>query len=237
MAAPTSEYHPFDSVRLLSNSVICLDLGGKTELSPAKQVATSLRQEILQTEQPSPESLIIFHLVNGHTSPHLAAIDLLITITQAHKPSELLTIITTDLASVVTEYPTLHPQLIALVSAIYSLSSSTPQRSAFLSSLSSSLGDLTQANYGNLFENNQDGSDLVRDHVTTHGFYARLLDAVGHVQIPNERISGLDDALFILRNSLEAEETVHGNSNIDIPAAAMYMIHAGNILFKESQKG
>lgn len=123
------------------------------------------------------------------------------------------------------------------MSAIYSLSSSTPQRSAFLSSLSSSLGDLTQANYGNLFKNNQDGSDLVRDHVTAHAFYARLLGAVGHVQTPNERISGLDDALFILSNSLEAKETVHGNSNIDIPAAAMYTIHAGNVLFEESQKG
>lgn len=212
----------------------CLDLKDN-EPSLPDQVSSALRKEILQDDQPSAESLIIFRLVNGYLSPHVAAIDLLATIAEAQDVSKLLITITTEIASLGIDYPTLHPNLIALISAIYDLPSLTSQRSEFLSSLSSSLGDLTQANYGHLFEDKSPG--LIRDHMIANALYARLLNVVGHVQVPQERIFGLDDALFILSGALENEATAHEDPNIDVPTAAMYMIHAGKVFFEESKKG
>ena len=199
------------------------------------QVSLLLRAEILlEDDQPSAESLIIFHLVNGHISPHKAAIDLLAAIARIQDHSKLLLNIVIELASLIEEYPVLHPHLIALISAVYHLPSSTPQRSEFLGSFSQNLGDCTQANYGNLFDNQS--SNLILEHEAINGFYARLLNAVGNWPSPEEVIVGLDDALFIVSGAMENEPTVHENPDIDVHPAAMYMIHASKLFFEESKK-
>ena len=142
---------------------------------------------------------------------------------------------THELASLAADYPVLHPHLIALISAIYRLPSSTSRRTEFLGSFSQNLGDSTQANYGHLFENNW--PYLKANHEAINGFYARLLNAVGDWQIPEEVITGLYDALFIVSGAIEDEPTAHENPDIDVPAAAMYMIHASTLFFEESKKG
>lgn len=198
------------------------------------QVSLLLRKDILGHNQPSVESLIIFRLVNGHISPHRAAIGLLATIARIQAPSKLLLEIAIELASLVAKYPVLHPHLIALISAIYRLPSSTSQRSEFLSSFSQNLGDFAEGSYGNLFDNKS--PDLITEHEAINGFYARLLNAVGDWQIPEEVIADLHDALFIVSGAMENEPTVHGNPDIDVPSAAMYMIHASKFFFEESKR-
>lgn len=211
---------------------------GSNEISLPNQVSIALRKDILHTDQPSPESLILFHLINGHTSPHLAAIDLLATVAQAHDPMSL-SLLTREIAARAMEYLTLHPQFIALISAVYSLPLSTPQRLEFLGSLSTSIGDLTYMYYEGLYETvppHQNLSVITRHYIALNAFYARLLSAVGEVQVPQEVIQGLKDALFVISGALENEKTAHNYPNVDVPTAAMYMIHAEKLFFEESMK-
>lgn len=94
-------------------------------------------------------------------------------------------------------------------------------------------------NYANLYETvppRENLSDIKRDHIALNAFYARLLGAVGEVQVPQEVIQGLNDALFLISGALEDEKTAHNYPNVDVPTAAMYMIHAEKLFFEESMK-
>lgn len=51
------------------------------------------------------------------------------------------------------------------------------------------------------------------------------------------RITGLDDALFILSAALEDHPDSHRTPVIDIPAAAQYVIHCGDVFFEVCIKG
>lgn len=50
-------------------------------------------------------------------------------------------------------------------------------------------------------------------------------------------VVGLDDALFILSTALEDHPESHHSPDIDIPAAAQYVTHAGSVLFEACMKG
>ena len=90
------------------------------------------------------------------------------------------------------------------------------------------VADTTRANYGVLFEESRRDQDLISDHVHLNRFLARLL-----FLNPEERISDIDDALFILATAFEGHPDSHNAPEIDIPAAAQYMIHAGELFHKE----
>ena len=110
-------------------------------------------------------------------------------------------------------------------------------RSRFNAGFATSIGDITQSNYGLLFEASKRNQSLIRDHIQIHGFLSRLLSALGGLEDPKGRLTAFSDALFILSTSLEEHPDSHNLPDVDVPAAAQYMIHAGTILFEECKKG
>jgi len=138
------------------------------------------------------------------------------------------------------EYPFLQPQLVSLVACIMQsppLSFSAERRSEFVLEMVVTIGDTTQSNYGNIFDERHRTPDLISDHIHLNRFIARLLSALGDVENPGERITGLDDALFILSTGLEDNSESHNLPDVDIPASAQYMIHAGELFFEACKRG
>ena len=114
----------------------------------------------------------------------------------------------------------------------------TPEmRSYFVSAMATTIGDVTQSNYGVLFEKRHRTADLISDHIHLNRYIARLLFALGNPKDPGESITGLSDAFFILCTSLEDHADSHDLPNVDTQAAAQYMIHAGEIFFEACEKG
>lgn len=105
-----------------------------------------------------------------------------------------------------------------------------------MSNIAVTIGDTTQSNFGLLFEERRRTLELIIDHIHLNRFIARLLSALGDVENPGETITGLDDALFILSAGLEENPDSHKLPDVDIPAAAQYMIHAGEVFFEGCKK-
>ena len=99
------------------------------------------------------------------------------------------------------------------------------------------IGDAAQSNYGVLSEERHRTPDLISDHIHLNRFLARLLLALDKPEGPGDHITGLDDALFILSTSLEEHADSHDLPNVNIHAAAQYMIHAGELFFEACEKG
>lgn len=98
------------------------------------------------------------------------------------------------------------------------------------------IGDTTQSNYGNIFDERHRTSNVISDHIHLNRFIARLL-ALTDIENPGEGITGLDDALFILSTGLEGNSNSHDLPDVDIPAVAQYMVHAGELFFEACKKG
>lgn len=60
---------------------------------------------------------------------------------------------------------------------------------------------------------------------------------LGEERVEKTGITGLDDALFVLRAALEDHPDSHRTPGIDIPAAAQHVIHCGNVLSEVCIKG
>jgi len=60
---------------------------------------------------------------------------------------------------------------------------------------------------------------------------------LGEERVEKTGIAGLDDALFILSAALEDHPDSHRTPGVDIPAAAQYVIHCGDVLFEVCIKG
>ena len=103
--------------------------------------------------------------------------------------------------------------------------------------MATTIGDAAQSNYGVLSEERHRTPDLISDHIHLNRFLARLLLALDNPEGPGDHITGLDDALFILSTSLEEHADSHDLPNVDIHAAAQYMIHAGELFFEACEKG
>jgi len=92
--------------------------------------------------------------------------------------------------------------------------------------------DAMQANQGRLFEENRETKELIGDFINLSCFVARLLFVLGIEMAGEGDVAGLPDARFILGTALEDYPEFHRSPNIDIPATAQYVIHAGNVLFE-----
>ena len=110
------------------------------------------------------------------------------------------------------------------------------ERSIFVSEMATAIGDTAQSNYGDLFEERQCTRNLISDHIHLNRFLARLLSALNGTGNEQERIMELDDALLILSTGLEGHAESHDLPDVDIPAAAQYVIHAGEVFFEECKK-
>lgn len=208
--------------------------------------ARELRKNMLKIKQSSPESWIIFRLFQRQISPHRAAVDLLAEIAQDRGPGHVLVRIAADLADHAICHPYLRSILMELISALHSFSSDTPHRWDFLFLFSLALGQIMTYGHEDLFNNDwsqDDLFDLKRDYISASAFCADVLNVVKHVRVGQEKTTSLDDAFDILRFAVEEEPSSprkpvrHKNPDIDISAAATYMIHAGKVFFEASKRG
>ena len=201
-----------------------------------------LRRAIFEDDDRDPLSTILYELIYGNTTPTLAAADILTT---AHKGQDIeycFSGFAAQSLSLASDYPFLQPRLVDLIASIMqSKSASFPleTRIGFVKEFATAIGDTTQSNYGLLFEEEKrhQKPGLVSEHINVNGFIARLLSALGEPREPKEGLTHLNDALFILSTALEDHASSHKLPDIDIPAAAQYMIHAGELIFDECDKG
>ena len=197
---------------------------------------------IFGDDESDPLNILLYDLVSCNTTSALAATDFL---TIAHESQDLescfsdLTVQTTSLAS---EYPSLHIYLVDLIGSImHSKPANFPSamRASFIKVFSIGLGDLTQSNYGHLYEAEQRrrNTRLGEEHIYLNRFIARLLSALGEPEEPKEGLTHVQDALFIVSTALEDHAASHKVPDVDVPAAAQYLIHSGKLVFGECKKG
>ena len=202
-------------------------------MSLRSSINNGLRQAIFEDVEENPTATLLYDLIYGNTTASLTKAEV-IAITHKYKDTEsFLPELSTQIIFLASEYSFLNPQLISLVECIlHSKPSDLPNqiRPDFISAMSTTLSDTTRANYGNLFEERHRTPDLIRDHINLNRFIARLLSAVAGTD--GEDITGIDDALFILVVGLEGHADSHNFPDVDVPVAAQYVIHAGDLLFE-----
>lgn len=79
------------------------------------------------------------------------------------------------------------------------------------------ISDTTESNYGHLCDENQRTEDLIDDHISLHRILTRLL--------PLGALVGIDDAMYVLCVGFEGYIHSHEVPDIDVPAAAQYVVH------------
>lgn len=183
---------------------------------------------------------LLYDLIYGKTTPVIAAAEIMDFARANPDTQPYLENFSMQVLSLACNYPFLQPQLVSLVVSIMQIppaSSPDEVRSCFKKSFATLMGDWASSNYGHLFDNSKHTPGLIRDHIHLHRFIARLLSSLGENENPEHRLTGLNDALFILSTSLEDHSDSHDLPDVDVPAAAQYMIHAGELFFEESNKG
>lgn len=183
---------------------------------------------------------LLYDLIYGKTTPAIAAAEIM-GFSRANEDTQpYLENFSMQILSLACNYPFLQSQLVCLVVSIMQIPPASPLdevRSCFKKSFATLMGDCASSNYGYLFDNSNDSPGLIRDHIHLHRFIARLMSFLGENENPEHRLTGLNDALFILSTSLEDHPDSHDLPDVDVPAAAQYMIHAGELFFEESNKG
>ena len=209
--------------------------------SPNDTLSSAIRRVICGDDASDPLNALLYNLIEGNTPPALAAADLLTTARKSPDIESYFSHLTAQIISLASQYPLFHPDFVSLIASImYSAADfSFEIRASFVKVFSTGIGDLTQSNYGHLFEAEQRCRNprLGEEHINLNRFIARLLSALGEPRKPGEGVTQVQDALFILSTALEDHASSHKLPNVDIPAAAQYMIHAGGVVFSQCEKG
>jgi hypothetical protein len=194
------------------------------------KVNSNLRQAILEGSEDDPVTRLLYSVVYGYTSTTLATEEMLSSNTNTKDLNTYLSRLSIQALFLASEYPFLQPQLVDLINTILS-NPSFPEESKdqFSSGMITDISDTTKSNYGHLFDEKQRTKDLIDDHINLHRFLARLLPLGGLVEI--------DDAMYMLCVGLEDYSHSHKAPDIDVPAAAQYVIHAAAPIFDACVKG
>lgn len=155
---------------------------------------------------------------------------MLSSITNTKDLSTYLSSLSIQVLFLTSEYPFLQPQLVDLINSILS-NPSFPEESKdhFSSEMRTDISDTTKSNYGHLCNEKQRTKDFIDDLINLQRFLARLLPLGGLVEI--------DDAMYMLCMGLEEYSHSHEAPDIDVPAAAQYVIHAAVPIFDACVKG
>jgi len=194
------------------------------------KVNSNLRQAILEISEDDPVRRLLYSVVYGYTSTTLATKEMLSSITNTKDLDTYLSSLSLQALFLASEYPFLQPQLVDLINTILS-NPSFPEESKdqFSSEMMTAISDTARSNYGHLFDKKNRTKDLIDDHINLHRFLARLLPLGGLVD--------LDDAMYMLCVGLEDYSDSHKAPDIDVPAAAQYVIHAAAPIFDACVKG
>ena len=210
--------------------------------SPHEIFNSAIHRVICGDDANDPLNALLYDLIDGNTTPALAAADLLTTARESPDLESCFSDLTVQTISLASEYPSLHLHLVGLIASI--MQSAPPSfpsemRASFVKEFSTGIGDVTQSNYGLLFEEKQRRRNprFGEEHIYLNRFIARLLSTLGEPGEPTEGVTQVQDAVFILSTALEDHASSHRLPDVDVPAAAQYMIHAGELVFDECQKG
>lgn len=217
-----------------------IGLSSKSEEALIEEINNGLQKAIHDDSDIEDANAVLHDLIYGRTTPVIAAAEIIGFARVNQDPNFYLESLSTQILTVACNYPFLQPQLVSLVVTITQLPpDSLPDelRSDWENSFATSLGDQRSSNYGHLFNDSHRDQALIHDHIHLSRFEARLLSALGENENPKHRLTGLSDALFILSTSLEDHSDSHHLPDVDVPAAAQYMIHAGELFFDECNKG
>lgn len=213
---------------------------GSSEEALIDQINNGFLKTIRENGDFKDANTLLYDLIYGKTTPVIAAADFMGFARANQDTQPYLENLSMQVLSLACNYPFLQPQLVCLVvSIMHSPPASSPDevRSCFKNSFATLMGDWASSNYGQLFDTSKHSPGLIRDHIHLNRFIARLLSSLGESKNPEHRLTGLNDALFILSTSLEDHSDSHDLPDVDVPAAAQYMIHAGEFFFEESNKG
>ena len=205
-------------------------------------VNNGLCRAIFGNDEKDPLNILLYDLFHGSTTPTLAAAEFLTIARDSQDTESCCSDLAAQTISLASEYPFLQPHLVSLIASIMqSAPASFPSemRICFVKEYATAIGDTTQSSYGMLFEEEQRRRrpSLVQEHLNLNRFIARLLSALGEPREPKEGLTHVNDALFILSTALEGHASSHQLPDVDVPAAAQYMIHAGELIFNECKNG
>jgi len=178
-------------------------------------------------EFTTPDVNILYDLTINSISPQLAAEELVQFALQEADTKLAFLDLSTQTLSLACESPYAHLQLAALIRSITENAGDdipSKVREQFRSTFATALGDHAQSEFAQLQERKElQESDQAAEYAHLNGFIAHLLATLKR-QGP-ERITGLDDALFIISSVLEEDPP-----KADVRDAAPYFLHAIDVL-------
>lgn len=215
---------------------IVLGSSSSSEEDLIYQINNGLLKAIRDDGDFKDANTLLYDLIYGKTIPVIAVAEIMGFARANQETQDYLEDFSTQVLSLACNYPFPQPQLVCLIESILQIppaSTLDEARSCFQESFATLMGDCASSNYGHLFDDSKKSLGLIRDHIHLNRFTARLLSSLGENENPEHRYTGLNDALFILSTSLEDHSDSHHSPNVDIPAAAQYMIHVGKLFFEE----
>ena len=235
--------HSYNQLQQRSLTQCCTDTTRPNTTESLHEIVNNgLRRAIFEDDEQDPLNTLLYDLIHGSTTPTLAAAEFLTVARDSQDTEYCYSDLAAQTISLASDYPFLQSHLVGLiVSIMQSAPASFPSemRICFVKEYTTTIGDTTQSNYGMLFEEAQRRRrpSLVQEHVNLNRFIARLLSALGEPREPKGGLTQVNDALFILSTALEGHASSHQLLDVDIPAAAQYMIHAGELILNECKNG
>ncbi|KAI9666518.1 MAG: hypothetical protein M1821_004454 [Bathelium mastoideum] len=169
---------------------------------------------------------LLYNLCLGLSPPELVAEDFIVLANTSSDTVAIVSNLGYSILSLACDYAFLQPQLVDLIRTMLPASPSEI-RIQFIQEFSKITGDYAHSNHALLFESRNRTSSRIQDYIHLHRFFARLLGA-----IPNEGPVRIEDAFYIVSIALEDHSESHEAPDIDISAAAQYMIWAAKVFLE-----
>lgn len=198
--------------------------------------SADINRALIQAIGSNRQDEMLCKLVFGAITADWAAETILSDLKGVSTQTQMTDLCTTIL-SLACEFPFFHHRLTALLLSVRNMKDGkgNTTRSSFLSRMSTLSGDQLRSGYASMFDDDLEAASIA-EYINLHGFLASTLSDPSVVIPPQEQIFGFEDALFIISTSLEEHVDSHNKFNVDIPAAAQYMIHAGPAIYRACQQ-
>lgn len=210
----------------------------------ADTVNDVLKEAVVEAGHYEEVNNILYDLIFGRTNAVLAAEELTRYAREAPNAEEVFLKVSNQILDLACDHAFLQPPLVRLVAAANGLPpAKCPDETLrmFRSSFGPSLHGMARSTYAGLLggslEQPSDES-LIRYHVNLNGFTARLMveEDPSRRKDSSSTFTRPDDALFIISSALETPFSDPETSpDVDIPAAARYMIHAAALFLDECE--
>ena len=182
------------------------------------KIQDELRDDILEKDAKYPTDRLLYNLVMGNTNTVLTIGDIISAYTNAEDPKYFIIDVVGMIIFLVSDYSFFHVQMVDFV---HNINSDKRCPDAFTTEFNSQFvmlsSDGARSNYAHLHDEPKRTKDLVEAHINLHQFFARLL--------PMEGLVELEDVLYTLSVGLEDHSDSHNCPDIDVPVAALYVIH------------